>query len=793
MTKSFAKYILVAGASLGMLSLIVSSDAKVSSFDHAAFADASHPVLVALDTPDPEESTPVILPYNFQDQSTGDPLNYPNSGGLMLNNPSNVNTNVDYDPTTGEYNINQTMGGMNYRPPTYMDSEEYQKLMFDKQVKSYWNARSHAESQNSQNNTVIPKLNVGGVIFDRIFGGNTVDIRPNGSAELIFAYNGTKTENPAIPVKNRKTNTFNFDEKIQLNVVGKIGDKLKLTTSYNTEATFDYENQMKLEYTGYEDEIIKKIEAGNVSLPLNGSLITGSQTLFGVKTQLQFGRLTITSVLSQQKGKKSEVEVTGGAQVTKFDIPGDQYEANKHYFLAQYFRDNFNGALASLPFVNSQVNITKVEVWISNTNGATNDVRSVVAFADLGEDPLGSNPVPGKPHIPADQTYITDLQPDVFPYNGQNDLYNQMTNVAVATGVRTVSSTVSSIFSITTNIAKQQTNYELVTNARKLQPSEYSINAKLGFISLNQQLNPDQILSVAYEYTLNGILYKVGELTTDGINPPYAMVTKMLKSSATNTKQPMWDLMMKNVYSIGSYQVNPKDFKLEVYYTNSQSGTDINYLPVTECQTAIKSKPLLQVLNLDKLNQQSDAIPDGVFDFIDGVTINASNGRVIFPVLEPFGDHLRSKFLGSAAGCDPAEVNKYVFDPLYDSTITTARNIFANLNRFKLKGSYQGSGGSEISLGAPNVPQGSVTVTAGGIVLQENVQYTVDYTLGRVKIIDEGILNSGTPIKISLESNALFAIQQKTLFGTHLDYRINKDFTIGATVLNLTERPLTKK
>ena len=782
MAKPFAKYILVAGASLGMLSLIVSSDAKVSSFKHVSDAEESLPK-IAIDTPI-EEDSPIILPYNFQDQSNNDPLNYPNAGGLMLNNPSNINTNVDYDPTTGQYNINQTMGGMNYRPPTYLESEEYQKLMFDKQVKDYWNARVHAESQNSQNNTTIPKLHVGGEMFDRIFGGNTVDIRPNGSAELIFAYNGTKTENPSIPVKNRKTNTFQFDEKIQLNVVGKIGDKLKLTTSYNTEATFDYENQMKLEYTGYEDEIIKKIEAGNVSLPLNGSLITGSQTLFGIKTQLQFGRLTVTSVLSQQKGKKSEVEVTGGAQVTKFDIPGDQYEANKHFFLGQYFRDNFNSALAGLPFVNSQVNITRVEVWISNTNGATNDVRSVVSFSELAED-VGSLP---KPHIPIDQQgYVHDLQSDVLPYNSQNDLY---ANMSTSTDVRKINKTVNEVNVLSGGIVKQQTNFELVGSARKLQASEYTINARLGFISLNQQLNPDQILSVAYQYTYNGAVYTVGEFSDGGISAPDALLTKMLKSSSTNTKHPMWDLMMKNIYSIGSYQINSKDFKLDVFYTNSVSGTDINYLPVSECQGAIKGKPLIQVLNLDRLNQQGDATPDGVFDFIDGITINASNGRVIFPVVEPFGDHLRSKF---DPACNALEANSYVFDPLYDSTITTARNVFANLNRFKLKGSYQSSGGSEISLGAPNVPQGSVTVTAGGIVLQENVQYTVDYTLGRVKIIDEGILNSGTPIKISLESNALFAIQQKTLFGTHLDYRVNKDFSIGGTILNLTERPLTKK
>ncbi len=776
MARSFSKYLFVGAVSSVLLSIIINSDAKISSYNFAKEVEADR-ALVAIDTPKTdEEITPITLPYNFQDQSTGDPLNYPNSGGLMLNNPSNIATDVQYDPTTGNYEISQHMGGINYRPETYMDSQEYQDYMFRKQVKNYWNARSHAESQNNQSNAIIPKLHVGGEIFDRIFGGNTVDIRPNGSAELIFAYNGTKTDNPALPLKQRKVNTFDFNEKIQLNVVGKIGDKLKLTTSYNTEATFDFENQMKLEYTGYEDEIIKKIEAGNVSMPLTGSLITGSQTLFGIKTQLQFGRLTVTSLFSQQKGKKSEVEVTGGAQVSNFEVAGDAYEANKHFFLGQYFRDQYNSALANLPFVNSGINISRIEVWISNSNNSTTDTRDMVGFSELAEDAI---------HVPADQSYILDATAGALPFNDQNDLYLHIKNNA---SVRTPNTSVSTIKSISGSTMKEQINFEKF-NARKLQPSEYTLNSKLGFISLNQTLNPDQVLSVAYQYTYNGNTYNVGEFSDGGIATNQVMYTKMLKSSANNTKHPMWDLMMKNIYSIGAYQINPQDFKLDILYTNSQTGTDINYLPVTSCQNLIISKPLIQVVSLDKLNQQMDHTPDGVFDFIDGVTINANNGRVIFPVIEPFGSDLFVKF---DPLCSPTEANKYVFQQLYDSTRTSAQ-MFPQVNRYKLKGTYKSASGSEISLGAPNVPQGSVTVSAGGVQLTENVDYTVDYALGRVKIINEGILNSGTPIKISTESNSLFAIQTKRLTAAHFDYKINKDFNIGGTIMNLTERPMTKK
>lgn len=781
MSKSVIKYTVVIGISTALLSWIVGSEAKVSNRPHPLEVERN---LVTIDTP----KTP-DLKYPYEDKSVQDPLTEPNSGGLKLKDPANVKTTVDYDPTTGNYNITQKMGEMDYRPPTYLDSKEYQDYMFKKQVKGYWGQKVHAESPNNKNNTTIPKLHVGGEVFDRIFGGNTVDIRPNGSAELIFAYNGTRTKNPALPARQQKVNTFDFNEKIQLNVIGKIGDKLKLTTSYNTEATFDFENQMKLEYTGYEDEIIKKIEAGNVNLPLNGSLITGSQTLFGVKTQLQFGRLTVTSVLSQQKGKKSEVDVAGGAQINRYEVAGNAYEFNRHYFLGQYFRDNYDNALANLPFVNSQALITRVEVWVSNTNGSTLDIRNVVGFTELGEDTL---------HVPKDLKaggYIMDAIPENrFPDNKQNTLYGK---ILTNTGIRTINTTISAVDAVfpPKNTMKQQSNYELFT-ARKLQPSEYTLNTRLGYISLNQQLNPEQVLAVAYQYTINGQIYQVGEFSDGGVTAPQALYAKMLKSSNTVTSyysvtdkkrvpSELWNLMMKNVYSIGSYQINSQDFKLDVFYNNS--GTEINFLPVTGVP-GVTQVPLMQVLNLDRLNQQSDQSADGIFDFIDGVTINANTGRVIFPVVEPFGDHLRKKF-----GPDKAKADIFVFDALYDSTRTFAATQATTVDKFRLKGQYQSSSSSEISLGAPNVPQGSVTVTAGGSLLTENVDYTVDYTLGRVKIINEGILNSGAPIKVSTESNALFAIQSKTLLGTHLDYRINKDFTIGGTIMNLTERPVTKK
>ncbi|MEZ7929527.1 MAG: cell surface protein SprA, partial [Flavobacteriales bacterium] len=286
-----------------------------------------------------------------------------------MNTPGNIKSQVSYDILNNQYSLQNKIGELKLGRSTTLDFKEYQQYKMKNSIADYWNDRSKERTGNQTSALGLPKLFIPGQAFDKIFGGNSVDIRPQGSAELIFGLKINRLDNPALPEEQRKTTSFDFQEKIQMNVIGKIGDKLKLTTNFNTESTFDFENQMKLEYTGYEDEIIKKIEVGNVSLPLNGTLITGSQSLFGFKTQLQFGRTTITGILSQQKSTKSEIEVSGGAQTSEFDVYADQYEANKHFFLAHYFKDNYDVALENLPFLNSSVNITKVEVWITNKTG----------------------------------------------------------------------------------------------------------------------------------------------------------------------------------------------------------------------------------------------------------------------------------------------------------------------------------------------------------------------------------------------------------------------------------------
>ncbi len=791
-------FVVVTSATACLLAVVTKTNsAKITSSD--VFEQLPSKNILPVDSPITE---PVELNYDFKDNN-GKPPAYDPKSKLYLENPENIKTDVEYNPKTGQYDVKQKIGDMDYRPETYMSMKEYQDYQYKKSMRDYWRSRVAADDLNEKpRKGMIPKLQVNSELFDRIFGGNTVDIKPTGTAELIFGLNRNKNLNPAIPQKQQKITNFDFNMRIQLNLIGKIGDKLKVTTNYNTEASFDWENQVKLDYTGYEDEILKKIEAGNVTLPLNSSLISGSQTLFGVKTQLQFGRLMATTVFSQQRGKKQEVTVQGGAQTQSYQITGDNYEQNKHYFLGHYFRDNYDAWMATLPIINTPVVITKVEVYVLNINGTAEQTRNVVAFEDLGEDKhhvydglsaAGSGSLI-VPTLPSQIVAITDTDADSIPYNNANNLYSLMTNTIngflLTRSLSAVSALSSTSFAVNPNNTSlgymdAARDYNIIQNARKLNATEYFFNPRTGFISLNQQLSNEQSLAVSYQYTKDGKIYQVGEFSDQVPDNNAILICKLLKSNNVSVKQPMWKLMMKNVYAIGAYNLNPQDFKLDIYYNNIETGVDVPYLPFG----AINGQQLIRVLNCDKLSVNGDRNPDGVFDFIKDYTILPNNGRVIFPTVEPFGRSLAKKF---DQVNDFPTANKYIFTELYDST-KTAATFIQNKNRYKIKGTYKSASGSEIALNALNIPQGAVVVTANGVALTENTDYTVDYTLGRVKIINEGILNSGAQVKVSLESNSLFNVQQKSLWGTRLDYKAGRNLTLGSTLLRFNERPITQK
>lgn len=704
--------------------------------------------------------------YNPRDR-IGDPLSdRGDQSPLIKKDPFGLTVEVEVD-TALNYSIYERMNGLDFRPPTIMTFEEYSRLVERNMIRDYWKTKSAELDGESaiSGKRLIPKIPISPV-FDRIFGGSFVDIQPNGSVTLDFGFRSERIFNPAIPIRRQKQGTFDFDQRIGMNIIGKIGEKMRITANFDNNTSFDFQNDLRVEYTGFEEDIIKKIEIGNVSMGISNSLIRGSQNLFGVKTELQFGKLFVTGVFSTQRGSTDAITIEGGSQAREFEFSSAEYDENRHFFLGHYFRDHYNPWLSSLPQIISRANITRVEVYVLNRNNDTETLRNFAAYMDLGEGKVIER---------------TDVFTSNDPNSPNKNLANDLLQVVSGPEFRDANTVSDELIAIGLN---KSSDFEVIRGARKLNEREYTINKQLGYINLFRKLQNDEVLAVAYEYNINGENFRVGELTDDYANRPEDEVIflKLLRPGKINTSANTWDLMMKNVYSLNANQVALEGFQLRVIYRDDITGQDN---PSLHEGVNTKNIPLVELFGLDQLNSNLDPQPDGNFDFVDGLSINAELGNIIFPVLEPFGSDLEKLF-----GENEQDLkDRYVFNELYLGTKNDAQqNVL--LNKFFIKGQLQAGSSNEIVLPGINIAENSVTVTAGNTILTEGVHYRVDYNLGKVIIIDEGIMISGKQINISYEKADLFNFQTRSLMGTRLDYRFNDDINLGATLLYLNERPL---
>ncbi|AUC16421.1 cell surface protein SprA [Tenacibaculum sp. SZ-18] len=742
----------------------------------------------------------VPLKYNF---------NFAQKAHLFLNNPTDIQ--VRYDKAINKFVIVEKIGDYVIGTPIYMTPREYDKFKLKNDLKSYFREKVDAANPNKKGNdkkrkNLLPKYYVNSKFFENVFGGNEVEVIPTGQISIKLGGIYQNTENPQISVENQSSFTFDFDQQISASIQAKVGKRLQVTANYDTQSTFDFQNIIKVEYTPTEDDIIQKIDAGNVNLPIKNSLINGAQALFGVRADFQFGKTTIRTAFSQQNSQSRNVVAEGGAVIEPFELRVTDYDNDRHFFLSQYFRENYSKALSNYPLVSSPVNINRIEVWITNRNQNVQDYRSIVAFADIGESDLEnmvsanlSTGIPQENYVDVVSNPVS-VQGTPIPYNGVNNI-NDLLSVTSG-GIREVGTLDASL-----PVEMIQGNdYSYLQNARKLQSNEYTLHPQLGFISLNRRLNDGEVLAVAYEYTVvgasnNETVFKVGEFSNDGINAPSNIAVKLLRSEILTTRReigtntpptfipaPTWRLMMKNVYALGAYPLRQEGFRFELLYRDDETGILQNTLQNAQ-QTDLQNRTLINLFNIDKLDQSQFKVDggDGFFDFVEGITVNSDKGLIYFPEAEPFGIDLETKIT------DAVDQSKYLFKDLYLTTKVQAKNEFQNKDKFFLKGYFKSEASRGISLGAFNIPRGSVRVSAGGRTLVEGVDYVVDYQLGRVQILDPGLEASGVPINASVENNTFFNQQRKTFLGVDIEHKINENFIIGGTFLNVSERPITPK
>ena len=745
-----------------------------------------------------------------------------NKGKMDLPNPKSILEAYTYDPVTDRYIYTKTFEGFNVDYPIVLTPEEYQKLIQKEAMRNYFKEKIDAlagqkKGSEEKKKNLLPRYYIRSGLFESIFGSNTIDIKPTGSVEVDLGMRYSKQDNPALSPRNRELFNFDFNQRISMSLTGQVGTRLKVNVNYDTESTFAFQNLIKLEYTPTEDDILQKIELGNVSMPVTNSLIRGAQSLFGVKTQLKFGKTTFTGVFSEQKSQTKTVTSQGGGLVQDFSLFALDYDADRHFFLSQYFRNRYDNALETYPVINARTQITRLEVWVTNrqnritAGGDGNNIRNVVALADLGEErnaAIPTNEIVGLGVIPPN--FFTGV-PDA-PSDNKNNAFNPkeigIGNSNLNLAIRDVSNASAGFTGV--NVT-EGVDYSKLENARKLNPSEYTYHPQLGYISLNQRLTNDEVLAVAYQYTEGDKVFQVGEFGNDGVDATVvdandipssnALILKLLKPNLNNINKPIWNLMMKNIYQIpGAYQLDKTDFKFNILYSDP---SPVNYINLVDPKPTndISGLPLLRVFDVDKLNYYNDPnSPDGYFDYLPGLTVDTQNARIIFTKVEPFGQSLFNKLKTS-----PAEVynndndltynanqKKYVFRSLYRETQAAALQK-SEKNKFQLKGKFKSPGGDGISLGAVNVPRGSVVVTAGGRVLKEGLDYTVNYQAGKVQILDPGLQASGVPIQVSVENNSVFGQQTRRFMGFDIEHKFSDKIQMNATLINLSERPFTVK
>ncbi len=683
---------------------------------------------------------------------------------------------VSLDSTSYDYTLDgSTRGQMR------LDADVYRRQNYRANVQENWTTLvEQRQQQRNQRGGFGVSMEVPGgreSAFTTIFGKPQVDLRVNGQADINAGFQYSKNDRQGARTGDATQLDPSFKQDLRLGITGTIGDKLQINVDWDTNNQFDYQNQVKLEYTGYEDEIVQSVEAGNVFLETPSQLISGGQSLFGIKSELQLGNLNVTTIASQQEGQSNSLSIEGGAETTEFSLKPTDYDQDTHFFLGYYFRNSWNVAHQDPTSIRPPVDqIENIEVWKLQTSSSASeeaDVRRVAALVDLGESPqmLQQADAYTERQLPAPA----------------GDQYAEADISALRDGENTSVSTY-----VENNLTQPlETQDWEEGNFKKLEKGrDYRLDDRLGFISLNQRLRPNEALAVAYKYRVNGQVRQIGDFateqggTTGGVRAD-RLVLKLLRPTnpvapgpnATD-EPPAWYLEMRNIYRLSGRGFSAENFEMDIEYQPSGQGA-------TNTLTEISNAPLLQILGLDRVDQSGRPNPDNEFDFTSQV-INEGEGIIYFPYLRPFGERILdvAEENGSSTDGQP-----FAFENLYVKKKSNAEKEDTEKNVFSMTGSYKGESQGFYDLKAfTGLVEGSVEVTSGGQTLQEGTDYVVDYQSGTVNITNQSYLTDGREIDISYEQQSVANLQKKTLLGARADWSLQDQFALGATVMRLSQR-----
>ncbi len=659
---------------------------------------------------------------------------------LYLPEPAIVRTQHQLDTALYVYRIRTMVGGADVKEPLVYSLEEYREARFRQAIRLNWEtmARKYelaadkkkglGELFGSVTNIEIPVPK--NPLFS-IFGPNIIRLQINGAVDIHAAFRNTSSDLFVNNPLGQSRNEPDFNQNVQVNVKGEIGDKLKIDADWNTQRTFEFENQLRVRYTGYEDDVVQSVEAGNVSLPTNSSFISGNQALFGIKAALQFGPLKLTTIASQKKGQIRELSVSGGGRPTPFTKRATDYSRD-HYFIDTSYVAWFDSVYLNIPArVDQRKEIRDLEVWVTRIGNEDPNERDVVAFLD--------------------ESRVRNLQDNL---SARDDEYNNVPG-----------------------------EVEVGRFIKLEQGIDYTYHSYAGYITLNRSLQPEQAIAAAYSLPdptdLRGTM-NVGNFGTRDTSKALKLIMKLVRPQRLGPHlKTAWRMMLKNIYPLGGRGIKKDGFEMKILYEVSGQEPQDNILGFIN---------LIEMFSLDRYGEQPGSPPDGKFDYAPGVTIDESRGELIFPRTEPFREGIRRYFQG--IGKTIAEADSFVFHEVYDTTFNGASN--SARNKFLMQGTITSSIASTYPIGF-NVVEGSVEVIANGQKAQLGPDYTVDYISGQVVIRNQGLLVPGTNLQIKYEANDLFQLASKSLLGARGDLSLGRNTGFGFTVMNLNQQTLSDK
>ena len=661
-------------------------------------------------------------------------------------------THVERD-SLNRFHVRRTIDDIDVGVPRVMEFEEYAARSLEHRKRENWKRLVEESERRRDDRRGLLDFTLDLPVdessaFATIFGRPEVNLSVTGTANMDVGVSIQETMDPALPPDQQRRIDPLFNQNLQLNIEGTIGDKLFIRTDWDTERSFDWQNRLNIVYEGYEDEIIQSIELGNVSMSTGNSLIRGGSALFGIRSEAQFGPLTLSGIISQQEGDSQTQTISGGTTESDISLRPTDYQEDRHFFLDFFSRQEFEGAMAD-PVVSTRIfEITRMDVYVLNISAeAEDDQRRAIALTDLGTVEEGDGFAPPDQNLdPFDDSLLDNFRdPDV------------------------------SVSASDLDVASDEFEDGYFVPLREGQ--DYTFNETLGYISLETNISDRQAVAVSFAYrNAAGEVVNVGEINEGGSDRLYL---KLLRPSNLSTTSSAWPLMMRNVYSLNATDLRPEDIELDLYYTGGN--TDQTGLPSVGGR-------LLQHLGLDRVNSQGEPSPNNELDFNTG-TLDARNGRIVFPYLEPFGERIKEIYEESDLPPDDVEeaIDQYAFPELYTETRTNARQRSRN-NIYEMKGVSRGGVQESFNLGYALV-EGSVSVTANGVELTEGTDYEVDYSIGSIIITNDRYLQSGQEIEIDYENQQAVQIQQTTFTGLRANYEVAENINFGGTYFSLRERP----